>query len=59
MYKKILFQKPYDIQAGTNLALIEAKNNQLSQAVKRLKELRKRYPANKSISGYLERLEVN
>ncbi|MCF6317717.1 MAG: hypothetical protein L3J83_00305 [Proteobacteria bacterium] len=59
MYKKILFQKPYDIQAGTNLALLEAKNNQLAQAVKRLKSLKKRYPANKSISGYLERLEVN
>ncbi len=59
MYKKILFQKPYDIQAGTNLALLEAKTNQLAQAVKRLKALKKRYPANKSISGYLDRLEVN
>lgn len=59
MYKKILFQKPYDIQAGTNLALIEAKNNQKPQALKRLELLKNKYPSNKIIIDYFNRVEAN
>jgi hypothetical protein len=59
MYKKILFQKPYDIQAGTNLALIEANNNQKSQALKRLELLKNKYPSNKTILDYFNRVEAN
>lgn len=59
MYKKILFQKPYDIQAGTNLALIEAKNDQKPQALKRLELLKNKYPSNKIILDYFNRVEAN
>lgn len=59
MYKKILFQKPYDIQAGTNLALIEAKSNQKAEALKRLELLKNKYPSNKSILDYFNRVEAN
>jgi hypothetical protein len=59
MYKKILFQKPYDIQAGTNLALIEAKAGQKPQALKRLELLKNKYPSNKGILEYLNRIEAN
>jgi hypothetical protein len=58
MYKKILFQKPNDIQAGTNLALIEARQDNIVQAVNRLKALQKYYPADKNIEDYIKRLEV-
>ena len=58
MYKKILFQKPNDIQATTNLALLEAKSGQIEQAVNRLKVLRIQYPSDKNIVAYLERIEV-
>lgn len=57
MYKKILFQKPSDIQANTNLALLEANNGQIDQAVNRLKILRIEYPSNKNIVTYLDRIE--
>lgn len=57
MYKKILFQKPNDKQANTNLALLEARNNKLDQAVNRLKALRIEYPTDKSIVTYLDRIE--
>ena len=59
MYKKILFQKPYDIQAGTNLALIEAKDGNISQAMKRLELLKNKYPANKSIQDYFNKIGTN
>ncbi len=59
MYKKILFQKPYDIQAGTNLALIEAKNNNVSQAIKRLELLKNKYPADKNILDYFNKIGAN
>lgn len=58
MYKKILFQKPNDIHAGTNLALIEARQDHLEEAVNRLKSLQKYYPSDKSIQGYIKRIEV-
>jgi len=57
MYKKILFQKPQDIQANTNLALLEARNNKIELALNRLKALRKKYPTDKSIEKYLVRIE--
>ena len=59
MYKKILFQKPYDIQAGTNLALIEATTGQKPQALKRLDLLKNKYPSNKIIIDYFNRVEAN
>ncbi len=58
MYKKILFQKPNDIQAGTNLALIEARQDHIVDAVERLKALQKYYPSDKNIQGYIKRIEV-
>ena len=57
MYKKILFQNPQDIQANTNLALLEARNDNVEQAISRLKALRLEYPTNKNIVSYLERVE--
>lgn len=57
MYKKILFQNPKDIQANTNLALLEAKNNQIEQAISRLTRLKQQNPTNKNIVTYLNRVE--
>jgi|GEM_PF-6327499 len=56
-YKKVLFYKPDDIQAGTNLALLEAKNNKIPQAIKRLNDLKKKHPTNKVIADYLTKIE--
>lgn len=56
-YKKITYYKPGDIQAGTNLALLEAKNNQISKAIKRLNSLKKKHPTNKVIADYLSKIE--
>ncbi len=58
MYKKILFQKPNDLQAGTNLALIEARQDNIVDAIERLKALQKNYPSDKNIQNYIKRIEV-
>jgi hypothetical protein len=58
LYKKILVQKPFDKQAGTNLALIEANNNQKQQALKRLELLKNKYPTDKNIVDYYNKIEV-
>ena len=58
MYKKILFQKPNDLQAGTNLALIEARQDNIVDAVERLRALQKHYPSDKNIQNYIKRIEV-
>lgn len=57
MYKKIIFQKPQDVQANTNLAILEARNNKVTQAISRLKALKLKYPTNKNVANYLNRIE--
>jgi tetratricopeptide (TPR) repeat protein len=56
-YKKIIYYKPDDIQAGTNLALLEVKVNQIASAIKRLNALKKRNPTNKVVAEYLSKIE--
>jgi tetratricopeptide (TPR) repeat protein len=55
-FSKVILVNPNDLEAGINLALIEIDQQDFTQALARLKALRKIYPENATIADLIKRL---
>jgi len=58
LYEGLLHQHPDDLEANLNMALLEVRLGQASQAVARLHRLSSLYPESKEVAKYLKALEV-